>query len=127
MWLAYITYQVHSPLGVGEATFFFGPDRRGKVDVRILRGFNITVGNPAQLVYSVQPSTEVSTQSISPAIEVQVLDAGGNLVPTATDSITLAINNNPGGGTLSGTLVVAAISGEATSKDQSVLSGWGVN
>ena len=43
-----------------------------------------------------------------------MLDAGGNLVPTATDSITLAINNDPGSGTVSGRVTVSAASGEAT-------------
>ena len=82
--------------------------------------FDITVGAPTQLVYNVEPSNEDSTVSISPAIKVQVHDAGGNLVPTATDSITLAINNDPGSGTLSGTLTVAAVSGEATFSDISI-------
>ena len=79
--------------------------------------FDITVGAATQLVYSVPPSNTVSTVAVSPAIKVQVHDAGGNLVPTATDNITLMINNNPGSGTLSGTLVVAAVSGEATFND----------
>ena len=82
--------------------------------------FNITVGAPTQLVYSVEPTNTVSTVTVSPAIQVQVQDAGGNLVPTATDSITLVINNNPGSGTLSGTLTVAAVSGEATFSDISI-------
>ena len=41
-------------------------------------------------------------------------------MPTATDSITLAINNDPGSGTLSGTLTVSAVSGEATFSNISV-------
>jgi len=83
-------------------------------------GFNITVGVATQLVYSVEPTNTVSTVAVSPAVKVQVHDAGGNLVPTATDSITLAINSNPSSGTLSGTLVVAAVSGEATFSDISI-------
>ena len=82
--------------------------------------FDITVGAPAQLVYSVEPTNAVSTVAVSPAIKIQVQDAGGNLVTTATDSITLAINNNPGSGTLSGTFTVAAVSGEATFNDISI-------
>ena len=75
--------------------------------------FDITVGAATQLVYSVEPGNAAAISSISPAIKVQVHDAGGNLVTTATDSITLAINNNPASGTLSGTLTVSAVSGEA--------------
>jgi len=82
--------------------------------------FDITVGVATQLVYSVQPTNTVAKATMSPAIKVQVQDAGGNLVTSATDSITLAINNNPSGGTLSGTLVVAAVSGEATFSDLSI-------
>ncbi len=68
--------------------------------------FDITVGAATQLVYSVEPTNTVSTNAISPAIKIQVQDDGGNLVPTATDTIILAINSDPGSGTLSGTLAV---------------------
>ncbi len=71
------------------------------------------VGSPTQLGFSVEPSTQSGNLAFVPAIRVQVQDAGGSMVPSATDSITLAINNNPSGGTLSGTLTVAAVSGEA--------------
>jgi len=82
--------------------------------------FDITLGSATQLAFSVEPSNTVATASISPAIEVQVHDAGGNLISAATDSITLAIGTNPSSGTLSGTLVVAAVSGEATFSDISI-------
>ncbi len=55
----------------------------------------IAIGPPAQLAFSEQPTNTLSTASISPAIKVQVQDVDANLVTTATDSITLAINNNP--------------------------------
>ncbi len=45
---------------------------------------------------------------------MQIHDAGGNILTAATDSITLAINNDPGSGTLSGTMTVSAVSGEAS-------------
>ncbi len=80
----------------------------------------IAIGPPAQLAFSEQPTNTLSTASISPAIKVQVQDVDANLVTTATDSITLAINNNPSGGTLSGTLTVAAVSGEATFSNISI-------
>src|SRR2546425_4326733 len=78
------------------------------------------LGLPAQLAFSVQPSNAVSTVAISPAIQVQVQDANGSLMTTATDSITLAIGTNPGGGTLSGTLTVAAVGGVATFSNISI-------
>ena len=82
--------------------------------------FNISPGTPTDLAYGVQPSNQSANNAISPAIKVQIFDGGGNLVNTATDSITLAINNNPSGGTLSGTLTVSAVSGEATFSDVSI-------
>jgi len=92
----------------------------GGLSTATSNGFNITVGSPVQLGFSVEPSNRAATLSITPAIKVQVQDAGGNVVPTSTDNITLAINNNAGGGTLSGTLVVAAVSGEATFSNISI-------
>jgi PKD repeat protein len=75
--------------------------------------FNITVGSPARVVFTVQPGTSEAGAAIAPAPRVTVVDAGGNVVTTATDSINLAIGNNPGGGTLSGTTTVAAANGVA--------------
>ena len=53
-------------------------------------------------------------------------DAGGNLIPTATDSIALSIGTNPSAGALAGTLTLAAVGGEATFDDISIdLPGTG--
>jgi hypothetical protein len=82
--------------------------------------FSINAGPPAQLTYRVQPSNGVSTELLSPAIEVQVEDAAGNLVGTATDPLTLVLGNNSSNGTLSGTLAVSAVSGVAIFSDVSV-------
>ena len=53
-------------------------------------------------------------------IKVQVRDASGNLVTTATNTITLSIGTNPSSGTLSGTLARAAVAGVATFNDISI-------
>src|SRR2546427_9667688 len=45
---------------------------------------------------------------------VRALDALGNLVPSFTGSVTVALGTNPGGAILSGTTPVAAVSGVAT-------------
>jgi hypothetical protein len=45
---------------------------------------------------------------------VEILDQFGARVTTGTNSITLAIGTNPGGGTLSGTKTRSAVSGVAT-------------
>jgi len=76
--------------------------------------FNITVGPAAQLGFRVQPSNAASGLAIAPAVQVEVRDAGGNRVTTASHAITLALQNNPGGGTLSGSTSLAATNGLAT-------------
>src|SRR5439155_1634186 len=63
--------------------------------------FNITVGAATKLAFGTQPSNTAAGTSISPAVTVQVQDAGGNLVTTSTASITVAIGTNPSSGTFS--------------------------
>ena len=73
----------------------------------------VTPGAPTALAFSVQPTNAVAGVGIAPSVAVRVVDAYGNLTPSAA-SVTLAIGTNPGGGTLSGTLTVAAVAGVAT-------------
>ncbi|HYV49711.1 MAG TPA: S8 family serine peptidase, partial [Myxococcaceae bacterium] len=80
-------------------------------------GTTVSPGPPAKLSYTVQPSDAVAGVAIAPAIKVRISDIYGNLVPTATNSVTLSINANPGGGTLRGTLTQAAAAGVATFSD----------
>ena len=70
-------------------------------------------GGVPRLAFSVQPNGAAEGASITPAIQVAILDAAGVVVPNASDSITIGISNNPGGGTLSGTTTVAAAGGVA--------------
>ncbi|HYV48249.1 MAG TPA: Ig-like domain-containing protein, partial [Myxococcaceae bacterium] len=76
--------------------------------------FNITPAAAAALAFAQQPSSAVAGVNISPAITVQVTDAFGNLVPTSTASVSLAIGINPGGDTLHGTTTATASGGTAT-------------
>src|SRR5205814_9826178 len=48
---------------------------------------------------------------------VRALGASGNLVPTFTGDVTVALGNNPGGSTLGGTTTVAAVGGVVTFSD----------
>jgi frataxin-like iron-binding protein CyaY len=82
--------------------------------------FNITAGGATQLVFGTQPSNTAAGSSITPAVTVSVEDANGNVVTSATTSITIAIGTNPGGGTLSGTTPVSAVSGVATFSNLSI-------
>src|SRR5262249_16453471 len=76
--------------------------------------FNITPPAAHHLAFGVQPSNTVAGVAISPAVTVRVLDQFDNLVTGDNSSVTVAIGTNAGGGTLSGTLTVAAASGVAT-------------
>ena len=76
--------------------------------------FDVTVGAPAQLVFTVQPGDATAGTSFGTQPTVTIEDAGGNTVTTDTSSITLAVAT--GLGSLSGctsttTAGVAAFSG----------------
>ena len=82
--------------------------------------FDIVVGAPAKLVFGQQPTSAVAGVAISPSVTVRILDAGNNLVTSASNSISIAIQNNAGGGSLSGTLSHNASGGIATFNDLSI-------
>src|SRR5216117_3177488 len=82
--------------------------------------FDITPGTATQLAFIVQPSNTVAGAAINPAVEVTALDPAGNPVPSFTGSVAVALGNNPGGSTLSGTTTVAAVNGVATFVDLSL-------
>ena len=78
-----------------------------------------TVGAPAagpaaKLAFTTPPSDSTAGAAFGTQPVVAVQDANGNTVTTDTSSVTLALANNPGGGTLSGTTTVAAVNGVAT-------------
>src|SRR5207244_556333 len=57
---------------------------------------------------------------ITPAVKVRALDALGNLVTSFAGNVSVALGSNPGGATLGGTTVVAAVSGVAAFFDLSL-------
>jgi len=61
----------------------------------------LNVLNPFALTFIAQPSNSTGGTIISPAVTVRALDTTGAVVPGI--NITLAIQNNPSNGTLSGT------------------------
>lgn len=69
---------------------------------------------PAQLAFSIQPTSVQAGVAIAPAVQVSALDASGLVVTSFTGNVTLAIGANPGNGSLSGTTTVAATAGVAT-------------
>jgi hypothetical protein len=82
--------------------------------------FDIVAGTPAGLAFAAQPSDSITGQAIAPAVQVSIVDSLGNIVTSATNAVTIAIANNPGGSTLSGTTTVNAVNGVATFADLSL-------
>src|SRR5207237_8228030 len=64
--------------------------------------FNVGTGAPVKLAFIVQPPAAASAGTPFPgAVQVAIVDAGGNIVTSGiTASITLSLGANPGGGTL---------------------------
>ncbi len=82
--------------------------------------FDITAGAAARLVFAVGPSNTSAGQAIAPAVTVRVVDAAGNLVASATPTISLALAGGPAGAGLHGTTSAAAVNGTATFSDLSL-------
>lgn len=66
------------------------------------------------MVFTTQPSNANAAAAISPSIVVTVRNGAGATFTGFTGNITLALQNNPTGAVLSGTLTVAAVAGVAT-------------
>jgi hypothetical protein len=86
---------------------------------------SVLVLNPAtdHLAFSVQPSRTLPFETITPAVQVGLVDDAGNPVTGFTGSVTIAIGHNGGmlmRGTLSGTKTVTAVNGVATFNDLSI-------
>ncbi|HET7250071.1 MAG TPA: hypothetical protein VFI79_09515 [Gemmatimonadales bacterium] len=82
--------------------------------------FSITAGTATHLIFSVQPSNTAAGAAITPAVEVTALDAGGNIATGFVGTVAITIKNNPGAGTLSGTLTLAASNGVASFSNLSI-------
>ncbi|HWP38546.1 MAG TPA: invasin domain 3-containing protein, partial [Gemmatimonadales bacterium] len=72
-------------------------------------------GAPAALTFTVQPPSTTAGTVMSPSVQVAVVDNLGNVVDTATATITLAVASGPD--TLSGTTSVSASGGVAVFGD----------
>ncbi|MGH6691046.1 MAG: beta strand repeat-containing protein, partial [Gammaproteobacteria bacterium] len=83
-------------------------------------GVTVTPAAAAQLFVQQQPTTAVAGVAIAPAPAVQIHDAFGNLVTTATNQVTMTLNPHASGGTLAGTAAVMAAGGVATFANLSV-------
>ncbi len=79
--------------------------------------FSVSAASASALFFTVQPSNTQTATSISPAVQVTARDAYGNTATNFNGSMTMAIGQNPSGGTLSGTKSVTAANGVATFSD----------
>ena len=76
---------------------------------------NVVVSDVAtKLVFNTQPANSSAGQAISPALQVYVEDASGNVDTLDDSNVTLTIGTNPGTGILGGTVTMAAVNGVAT-------------
>ena len=98
---------------MGGGTAIISASGQGEPGNAVITVTGPALGAPTQLAFSVQPTTTTAGTDISPAIDVEIRDTNGLLVPDARDAVTLTIADNPGGATLFGTKTVNANSGVA--------------
>jgi hypothetical protein len=79
--------------------------------------FDIVPGAAAQLVITGQPASATVATIFTTAVQVTAHDAQGNTATDFAGNVTVAIGDNPSGGTLSGTTIMAAVAGVATFAD----------
>ena len=77
----------------------------------------VTPRPATQVGFLQQPSTATAGKPISPAVRVAIRNDQGGTVTGATNQVTLALGDNPGGATLGGATTVAAVNGIATFTD----------
>jgi len=84
--------------------------------------FRVLAGAPARLTFTAQPSDVVAGAVISPSIQIAVQDSFGNVVSSATTTVTVGLTTGAGspGAILSGTHTVRTAGGVATFADLKV-------
>jgi len=87
--------------------------------------FRVFAAPATELVFRVQPSTATAGARITPQVEVIARDALGNTATGFSGAVTVAIGNNPGGGSLSGTKTVTAVAGVAAFPGLSISQAGG--
>src|SRR5438874_7437929 len=86
----------------------------------VVTGCNCGGGEPitgTTLVFSAQPQGSQAGVAFTPAVQVTVTDGNGKVATKSTAQVTIALQANPGGGTLGGTLTQTAVDGVATFAD----------
>ena len=78
----------------------------------VSNAFNVVPAAASKLVVQTQPPASVIARSAF-GLTVTIEDKFGNLIPTYSGSVTLALSSNPGNSTLGGTLTATVASGVA--------------
>ena len=90
-----------------------------RTDVNVTNSLNVTANfAPNILVIGTQPVNSIA--GIAIPVTVRITKTDGTTITSATNSVTLSIQNNAGSGTLSGTVTRAAVAGVATFNDISI-------
>jgi hypothetical protein len=116
-----------NPNGFASTQWTLGPNAGSNLMNAVFSGvpsvpFTATAaaGEATKLAFTQAPVTTSAGSTITPAVRVAIQDASGNTVTSATAQVTLAIEANPGGGTLSGTTTVSAVNGVAVFSNLSI-------
>jgi type VI protein secretion system component Hcp len=80
----------------------------------------ILLSVPTHIVFGQQPTDTVAGKTINPAVSVLLEDQFNHVVTSSDQNVSLAVQNNPNGGTLSGTTSQTASGGVATFNDLSI-------
>ncbi len=100
--------------GSGDIKFRIGPINAGQGRFQGTIDDLMLYALPAsKLVFTTQPGSGVAGDPLSAQPVVEVQDVNGNKVPTNGATVTVAIDNNPGPGVLSGTTTEDTVSGVA--------------
>jgi alpha-tubulin suppressor-like RCC1 family protein len=75
---------------------------------------------PSKLVFRTAPEGALADSVLTPAVAIELLDAGEHRVESAVDEVILTLGENIGGGSLRGKLATRAVDGVATFTDLSV-------
>ena len=76
--------------------------------------FATTAGAAVRLSFTTAINGSVGGATLTPTITVAAVDSLGNTVTTFTDTVRVAIGNNPGGATQSGSVKAVAVAGVAS-------------
>lgn len=87
----------------------------GALTAATTSGFSIVAGPATALAFSVQPPALAGVLNVlAPAVVVAGVDAAGNVAPSFTGTVSMALANNPGGATLGGATTSVPALGLAT-------------